>query len=55
MLPLESMRHSSPTEGRGQKGEASPVTYHNFLLHTSGSYRSFIISFNAYSFTEIVR
>ena len=52
---LEGTRHSSPTEEHGEKGEASPATYHFFLLHTIVLCHYFIISFNAYSFTERVR
>ena len=55
MYSLEGMRHSSSAKGRGQKGEASPATFHSFLLNTIALYHSFIISFNACSFAEIVR
>ena len=53
-FPLEGMRHRSPTAGDGQKGEASSAVYHSFLFHTIALYNSFVISFNACSFDEIV-
>ena len=54
IFPLEGMRPRSPTERDGQKGEASPAVYHSFLFHTIALYNSFMISFNACSFNEIV-